>query len=197
MPKKAKAKLYTGCGDNGHTCLPSGLTVSKNSHCVIVLGTLDELNAHIGFIHDLLLASEHLGSSQKKYAEWLHWVQERLFTISSLVALQDNTQGKKLRLTRHDIRKLETFIDLTVKRLKPLHHFIYPSGNLLISAMHMTRAVCRRAERESVELSKDITLVCHPIIIPFLNRLSDALFACIRAFHQELDVPEDLWVRPN
>lgn len=199
MSSNSVGSVVTGCGDTGETRLLSGLCVSKDDKRVTVLGALDELNAQLGLVSDLLKENSELNKTeQKKHLDFLHWVQDRIFTVASLIALEDSSsviqKEKYPKLTRHDLRKLDTYIQLTEKRLKPLHHFIYPKGHVLISSTHIARAVCRRVERECVSLYQEEDVKLNPVIIPFANRLSDVLFTLARVFHQELGVPEDLWM---
>lgn len=166
-------------------------------------GTVDELNSHIGFCSDLLGADTLLNSkadepaSEKSLSacrEMLKEIQDRLFTIGSSLAC-DPEKEPKLRipdLKAEDIRLLEDEIDRMNDALPPMKSFILPGGHMAVSALHVARCVCRRAERLCVQLQESSDFI-DPLVIQYLNRLSDYLFVLSRYAGHLLGVAEIPW----
>ncbi len=166
-------KIYTKTGDKGHTGLIGGSRVSKNNIRINAYGTTDELNSFIGLLGDLL--------SDEHSREILREIQDRLFTIGSSLACdpKKETAMKIPDLKEADILLLEDEIDEMNKKLPEMKSFILPGGNMAVSTAHICRTVCRRAERIIVELDEQEKLA-QPLIIKYMNRLSDYFFVLAR-----------------
>jgi cob(I)alamin adenosyltransferase len=179
-------KIYTKTGDTGTTSLIGGTKVPKSHLRIESYGTLDELNSQLGLCRDLLTNED----SRKTLLE----VQDRLFTIGSSLAC-DPVKEPKMRipdLKVSDIQFLEAEIDRMDAALPPMRSFILPGGHPLVSQLHIARCICRRAERACVRLELE-SLEVEPLILQYLNRLSDYLFVLSRFTAQELQVAEIPW----
>lgn len=186
-------KVYTKTGDKGKTRLAGGQPVWKDSLRVEAYGTVDELNAAIGFAR-ALSASETDASVRNETEREFQWIQNKLFDIGGLLATAPGqTFASMPTIGKSDAMRLEKAIDRWHQELNPLKEFILPGGGRLASALHLARTVCRRAERRCVRLAREEPV--DPAIIVFLNRLSDALFVLARWVTHRLGEPELLWQR--
>ena len=179
-------KIYTKTGDKGHTSLIGGTKVPKNDLRIDAYGTIDELNSWIGMINDQLKSAE--------FKNELKDIQDRLFTIGSSLACDAGKESKMILPDLHssDIQLLEVKIDEMTAQLPPMKSFILPGGHVTVSAIHITRTVCRRAERLIVGLQQQ-ELFVEPLVIQYVNRLSDYLFTLARYAAQKLGVEEVAW----
>jgi cob(I)alamin adenosyltransferase len=179
-------KIYTKTGDKGTTSLIGGTKVSKSDLRIEAYGTVDELNSFIGLCRDLL--------KNKKNRKILLEIQDRLFIIGSLLACdpEKETKMKIPSLEETDIVLLEKEIDKMDEVLPPMKNFILPGGHKSVSALHIARCVCRRAERCCVRLKLENNDE-NSIIIKYLNRLSDYIFVLARFTGYELKVKEIPW----
>ena len=179
-------KIYTKTGDKGTTSLIGGTKVSKAHLRIEAYGTVDELNSYIGLCKDL--------SSDKKSNTVLQEVQDRLFTIGAALACdpEKETKMKIPDLKEEDITLLEKEIDMMNETLPPMKSFILPGGHITVSHIHISRCICRRAERCCVRLEAEQNEV-EPIIIKYLNRLSDYLFVLARYTGHLLNITELPW----
>lgn len=179
-------KIYTKTGDKGSTSLIGGTKVLKSHYRIESYGTIDELNSYIGLVKDML-QPVHQGST-------LPEIQDRLFTIGSALACDPNkeTALKIPDLKQSDIQLLEDEMDKMDEVLEPMKSFILPGGHPTISTIHIARCVCRRAERLCVQLM-DIGEPVEPLILQYLNRLSDYLFILARYAGHLLAVPDIPW----
>lgn len=179
-------KIYTKTGDKGTTSLIGGTKVLKSHRRIEAYGTTDELNSFIGLCLDYLKAN----SVQNVLPE----IQDRLFTIGSALACdpEKETKLKIPDLKAEDITLLEHEIDKMNEVLSPMKSFILPGGHVAVSALHIARCVCRRAERCCVRLQKKNDEV-EPLIIQYLNRLSDYLFVLGRFTANKLGAEEIPW----
>ena len=180
-------KIYTKTGDLGKTSLIGGTKVSKSNIRIETYGTIDELNSCIG------LVSDHCNDAHSKTI--LKEIQDRLFTIgSSLACDPDKEQKLKIPdLKETDIELLEKEIDAMNEKLPEMKHFILPGGHVAVSTIHIARCVCRRAERWCVNMQEQ-NLFVDPLIIKYLNRLSDYLFTLARKLGNEQNIPENQWI---
>jgi len=179
-------KIYTRTGDAGTTSLLGGTKVPKSHLRIEAYGTVDELNAQIGLCSDLL-------NDADLQAE-LSFIQDRLFTIGSALAC-DPIKAPKMQIPdirEEDISILENAMDRMDEGLPELKNFILPGGHPTVSTLHIARCVCRRAERCIVRLELE-SLEVAPIIIQYLNRLSDYLFMLSRYAAKKLGVEERVW----
>ena len=177
-------KIYTKTGDKGLTSLIGGTRVPKYDLRIESYGTVDELNSYIGMIRD-----QDISTEQK---DILKEIQDRLFTIGAALASDPEKSRMKipdLHLT--DIELLEKQMDQMNEVLPDLKHFILPGGDQVVSYCHISRCVCRRAERIAVHLSKE-SFVDEKVII-YLNRLSDFLFVLARKLCYDRNLPENKW----
>jgi len=179
-------KIYTRVGDKGNTSLIGGTKVPKSHLRIEAYGTIDELNSYIGLCRDLI---------EDKASRSVLWeVQDRLFTIGSSLAC-DPKKESRLRLpdlNEEDVFNLEQAIDKMNDILPEMTSFLLPGGHSIISQIHIARCVCRRAERCCVRLELE-SLEVEPLIIKYLNRLSDYLFVLSRYVGLQLDVEEMKW----
>ncbi|MCC6288263.1 MAG: cob(I)yrinic acid a,c-diamide adenosyltransferase [Chitinophagaceae bacterium] len=179
-------KIYTKTGDKGSTSLIGGTKVSKSHLRIETYGTVDELNAHIGLCRDMLTDNNSRNTLQK--------IQNDLFVIGSLLACDPEKDVKMAlpEITESDIFFLEKEIDQMDAILPAMKYFILPGGNIAISQLHIARCICRRAERCCMRL--DETSAVNPLVLKYLNRLSDYLFVLAR-YTGHLNNIEDIpWV---
>jgi cob(I)alamin adenosyltransferase len=177
-------KIYTKTGDEGTTSLFGGKRVSKSDLRIDSYGTIDELNSLIGMLRDQEV--------NQKRKDILVEVQDRLFTIGSNLAVEPgNTKVKVPSLGEQDIEFLEKEIDKMESELEPMRFFVLPGGHPSVSFGHLARTVCRRAERLVIALH--LAEPVSPIIIKYLNRLSDYLFVLCRKMTRELNAEETPW----
>jgi cob(I)alamin adenosyltransferase len=177
-------KIYTKTGDTGSTSLFGGKRVLKSDLRIDTYGTVDELNSYIGLLRD-----QHVNSVRK---ELLVEIQDRLFTIGSILATEPgNTKVKVPTLVEKDVEVLEQEMDSMDASLPPMRSFVLPGGHPSVSICHITRTVCRRAERLVIAL--DTVEKVEPLVIKYLNRLSDYLFMLSRKMTAELGAEETPW----
>jgi cob(I)alamin adenosyltransferase len=183
MPRLTK--IYTRTGDDGSTSLGTKERLPKNALRVEVYGVVDELNSAVGVALAAPL-SAHL-------AELLMPIQNQLFNLGAELAFPAEP-GAKSEIpcieSRH-IESLEGIIDEVNEVVGPLQNFILPGGAPGAAALHLARTICRRAERKLVALSQQEPIGEHAL--PYLNRLSDALFVMARYENHQRGVDEPLW----
>jgi cob(I)alamin adenosyltransferase len=179
-------KIYTKTGDKGKTSLIGGTKILKSDLRIETYGTIDELNSWIGFLNDAVndFSANHI----------LKEIQDRLFTIGSSLACDPQKETKLIIPDLHetDITLLEKEIDTMNETLPEMKHFILPGGHSAVSITHITRSICRRAERCVVSL-QDHQGYVEPLVIKYLNRLSDYLFVLARYVAHIHNVPEVVW----
>ncbi|WP_299825080.1 cob(I)yrinic acid a,c-diamide adenosyltransferase [uncultured Pontibacter sp.] len=177
-------KIYTKTGDKGTTALIGGTRVSKADLRIDAYGTVDELNSYIGLVRDQEVNNSRL--------DVLKEIQDRLFTIGALLATDPGKSKMKTPdLHEEDITLLEQEIDAYTAEVPPLRAFILPGGHQSVSFCHVARCVCRRAERLAISLQQVSEV--DDLVIKYLNRLSDYLFALCRKMTQELGAEEVTW----
>lgn len=166
-------KIYTKTGDAGMTSLLGGRKISKGELRLESYGTVDELNAFVGLLSDY--------QNDVGIKNILKEIQDRLFTIGSELACdpEKNIKMPVPDLHEADIELLENEMDRMNEELPPLRQFILPGGAPAISFAHVARTVCRRAERNCIRLH-DAEGNVAPLIIKYLNRLSDYFFMLAR-----------------
>lgn len=179
-------KIYTKTGDLGQTSLIGGTRVPKSHLRIESYGTVDELNSFIGLLGDQF--------SDNRTSNFLKEIQDRLFTIGSSLACDPEKEPKmKLPdLNDQDIKLMEEEIDEMNKVLAPMKSFILPGGSMAISAAHIARCVCRRAERNCVNMLEQQMFV-DALVIKYLNRLSDYLFVVARYVAHLSGIKETEW----
>jgi cob(I)alamin adenosyltransferase len=179
-------KIYTKTGDKGTTSLIGGTKVPKSHLRIEAYGTVDELNSWIGLVSDQF--------KKKKTKKILREIQDRLFTIGSSLACdpEKETKLKIPDLEESDITLLEKEIDNMDDLLPEMRSFLLPGGHVAVSSAHVARCVCRRSERLCVAMQES-NLFVDPLIIQYLNRLSDYLFVLARFIGHQLKVKEIPW----
>jgi cob(I)alamin adenosyltransferase len=177
-------KIYTKTGDEGTTSLFGGKRVSKADLRINAYGTVDELNSWLGLLRD-----QNVNLNR---ASVLIEIQNCLFVIGSMLATEpENTKVKIPLLSDNDVLFLEKEIDAMDSDLSPMRSFVLPGGHQSVSFGHLARTVCRRAERLVIELHH--AEPTPPLVIKYLNRLSDYLFVLSRKMTAEIGVTETPW----
>jgi cob(I)alamin adenosyltransferase len=178
-------KIYTRTGDHGETGLLGGPRVTKDDARVEACGTIDELNALIG-----LARTESMPGEIDTILERL---QHELFQAGAEVAsVSPGRQGAR-RLGMDEVGVMESEMDRLEDRLPPLRNFILPGGTRLSALLHLTRTVCRRAERRVVTASRSGQEPLSPVLVAYLNRLGDLLFVLARAAAIAVGKPDVAW----
>ena len=185
-------KIYTKTGDAGTTSLFGGTRVPKHHIRIESYGTVDELNSYIGLIRDQEI--------DEGYKEVLMKVQDKLFTVGAILATDPEKavlkSGKERlnipKISEADINLLESEIDKMNNALPPMTHFVLPGGHTTVSYCHITRCVCRRAERLTTFLNEESPV--DPAVLKYLNRLSDYLFVLARKLSSDLKADEVKWI---
>ncbi|MEW9677003.1 cob(I)yrinic acid a,c-diamide adenosyltransferase [Lentibacillus sp. L22] len=173
-------RIYTRSGDKGTTSLVYGKRVPKNDLRVEAYGTCDEVNSMIGLALSFLDKEQWDGKDS--FLQSMHRVQTILFHVGAELATP-NDKEVKWKLKQEYIDELERQIDAWDKHLERLHNFILPSGHCASSALHTARTIARRAERTAVGLESELA---NPLVVSYLNRLSDYLFVAARYVNQSL-----------
>ena len=163
-------KIYTKGGDKGITSLLGGTRVPKNHPRIEACGTLDEVISWLGLIRDQ--------EESRSKNDVLLWIQDRLMVSSAILSREDDSEAKIPLLSDSDIQRLEQEIDLIEKELPDLRSFILPGGHTTSSYCHVSRSICRRAERLVVPLTVENSDL--ELVLKFLNRLADYLFVLAR-----------------
>ena len=175
-------RIYTRAGDGGQTSLGDGSRVSKLDCRIASFGTVDELNAHVGAV----LAAE----SPAQLRDVLERVQNDLFDVGADLSVPWGVTDR-LRVTGSHVEALERECDRFNAELPMLKSFVLPGGTESAARLHIARAVCRRAEREVLAASREVEL--NPLVLTYLNRLSDLLFILARAANAAAGRDEPLW----
>ena len=187
-------KIYTKTGDKGETGLIDGNRVSKANPRIVAYGTVDELNSNIG------LAISFLRLKHKDLfldlIDIMTRLQRDLFIIGSDLADPRYPPAKKdlfstPRMVENMTAVLEEAIDKFEMELEPIRFFILPGGSIEASLLHVTRTISRRAEINVTLLSKD--QIINPIVLAYLNRLSDFLFVAARLINKRLGIKDIAW----
>lgn len=177
-------KIYTRTGDAGDTSLFDGTRVSKADPRVDAYGDVDELNAWLGFAR-----AEHLPEDLELA---LSAIQRDLFAVGAELADPRHkiaARVEKASIGDDGVGRLEALIDRAETELPPLKRFILPGGSPAAAALHVARAVCRRAERQMVRLEPPVD----PVLIRYVNRLSDLLFVLARVVNHRAEITEPEW----
>ncbi len=178
--------MYTRTGDKGETSLYTGRRVGKDSVRVQAYGSVDELNSQVG------LARASFSRKIEKIDTMLRKVQRDLFVLGGDLATDTEKSASVPRIGSEHVDKLEGMVDSTLAGLEKLTRFILPNGGLAGSQLHVARAVCRRAERDVIILSR--TEKVNPEVVRYLNRLSTLLFDLARLANKSEGAKEEEWV---
>jgi len=176
-------RIYTRGGDGGMTSLGGGARVAKHDLRVAAYGTVDEANAAIG-----IARLDTSGDPDAMLAR----IQDDLFDLGADLCTP-GADDDRLRITQHQVDRLEAEIDAMNERLRPLASFVLPGGTAAAAQLHVGRTITRRAERLVSELCARETV--NPLALMFLNRLSDHLFVLGR--HLNNDGADDVLWRPG
>lgn len=176
-------KIYTKTGDDGGTGLFGGPRVRKDDPRIEAYGSVDELNAVIGLIRAEILPAG--------MDDLLRGIQNRLFDVGAELATPDPEKHGTRIVNEGHIAILERAIDHCEETLSPLRQFVLPGGTRAAALLHLGRTVCRRAERRLITFA-DVAEVA-PLLIIYLNRLSDLLFVMARAANQSAGVSDVPW----
>ena len=184
-------KVYTKTGDRGETGLVGGKRIPKIHSRIEAYGTIDELMSVLGIVRSFNSKKEP-SKRREKFELILQAIQQKLFDVGSqLATLPGDEYEGQVQVKQKDIEWLEAVIDAMNDELSPLTSFILPGGSPLNAFLHQARTVCRRAEREVLRLRLDEEI--GDAIVPYLNRLSDALFVFSRWVSSTLGETEILW----
>jgi cob(I)alamin adenosyltransferase len=178
-------RIYTRGGDAGETSLGDGSRVSKLDPRIAAYGAVDELNAAVGVV----LA----GECPEALRELLVRVQNELFYVGADLSVPWEVEGR-LRVEQALVDRLEQDCDRFNAELPELKSFVLPGGTDAAARLHVARTVCRRVEREVLAASREIDL--DPLVLVYLNRLSDLFFILARAANAAAGREEPLW-RPG
>ncbi|MCB0580651.1 MAG: cob(I)yrinic acid a,c-diamide adenosyltransferase [Phaeodactylibacter sp.] len=176
-------RIYTKTGDQGETSLFGGKRLPKSHLRIDAYGTVDELNSCIGLVRDY--------NESDATRSLLKEIQDRLFTLGANLASDPDKEMAVPDIKPEDVSLLEQEMDRMNEALPELRNFILPGGHPSVSFCHLARCVCRRAERLVVALAQQEKV--EPIIIQYLNRLSDYLFVLARFIGKERGVEEVNW----
>lgn len=178
-------KIYTKTGDNGTTGLIGGARVAKDDSRIEAYGALDELSAHLGLLHSLL--------SDADDQAFIERIQSNLFVIGSHLASDPAhpEYAARYTLAAEEVTFIEHEIDKIVHMIPPQSTFLLPGGCHSAAQAHVSRTVCRRAERRMVSLNEQVAI--QEEIMLFINRLSDYLYVLARKSNFHEHVNEKKW----
>ncbi len=180
-----RSMIYTGTGDDGTTSLVGGTRVSKDSLRLDGYGTIDELNCHLGMVRSYPIDNED--------KDFIVFLQNKLFSVGGHLATDSSVTALKSAtiITPQDVELIEKEMDRLDEKLPPLRHFVLPGGHPQVSACHIARTVCRRAERIIISLNRESKI--DPVLLVFVNRVSDYLFILSRKISQDVKIEEIHW----
>jgi cob(I)alamin adenosyltransferase len=186
-------RVYTRGGDAGQTSLVGGVRVDKDTRKLESYGTVDELNSLVGTARTFTAGDAGLpGKIRSDLDTMLRLVQNRLFDVGSILATPAGQSYKGMpEITDEDATALEHEMDRMQESLETLNSFCLPGGTLPNALLHQCRAVCRRAEREIVRLSREEAV--DKRLVKYVNRLSDFFFVMARYVSKQAGAPEYLW----
>lgn len=166
--------IYTKTGDDGTTALFNSQRCSKSDPVFDVLGTIDELNSSLGFLH--IYKNDEIVLVVKE-------IQRDLFSLGSLIS------GAPLNISDLELKTvyIELLINKYDERMEELHNFVLPGGSIFSSYLNVSRAICRRLERSLVAYGSNV------YYIRYINRLADLLFVLGRYINQIEEIPDTIW----
>jgi cob(I)alamin adenosyltransferase len=181
-------KVYTKTGDKGQTGLAGNIRLSKTSPRIHAIGDVDELNASIGLIISTFPKQKKLLALKNQ----LFRIQNELFNLGAqLAVLPTKRRSNTPKIDNIDVQRLEKEMDDMNTTLPYLNSFILPGGHPVAALFHITRTICRRAERSIIALNNKEKL--DKVMVPYLNRLSDWLFVAARFVNLHTKQKEILW----
>ncbi|AOT68486.1 cob(I)yrinic acid a,c-diamide adenosyltransferase [Geosporobacter ferrireducens] len=168
-------KIYTKTGDKGETSLYDNTRVYKDSLRVESYGTIDELNSCLGLARNFV--------EDQEIIEILYRIQRELFDVAGELATKDREKFPEQIQEKH-IQDLEKIIDAYIAKIDKMDKFIIPGSNKASASLHVARTVCRRAERRILTLNREESVSA--MLIKYVNRLSDVIYALARYLETEL-----------
>jgi cob(I)alamin adenosyltransferase len=188
-------RIYTRGGDKGETSLGGGARVPKHGPRVAAMGDVDEANSAIGLARAVAGDESPVTSDEYDAASMLARIQNDLFDLGADLArpideADDKADDPRLRIAKSQVVRLEGEIDAVNRTLAPLNSFVLPGGSEAASRLHLARAVVRRAERTVAALAA--VEKANPLVLAYLNRLSDLLFVMARKANRDGD-DDILW----
>jgi cob(I)alamin adenosyltransferase len=184
-------RIYTKAGDGGQTRLVGGQKVAKDSARIESYGTVDELSSCLGLAR-AALATPPVPAGAPELSGVIKRIQNELFNLGSdLATLPADRHPQQPLIEARHVAALEREIDAWNESLPELRSFVLPGGGWVAASLHLARTVCRRAERLVVRLRATEDVGEH--VVPYLNRLSDALFVMSRHASRLYGEPEPLW----
>lgn len=179
-----KSHLYTRTGDSGMTSLVGGQRVPKTHLRLEAYGTVDELNSQLGLLLTYI--------DEPSDRDVLLAIQNQLFVICSELATADeDLRARRSSVTEEDVRWMEAAIDAAEEGQPGWRGFILPGGTRGAAVAHVCRTVCRRAERRIHALAAEAEV--NPLLIAYVNRLSDYLFALAKKINLKAGKEENFW----
>ncbi|MBS4537628.1 cob(I)yrinic acid a,c-diamide adenosyltransferase [Clostridium sp. D2Q-11] len=172
-------RVYTKTGDKGKTSLYDSKRVFKDSIRVESYGTIDELNSYLGLTKNFI--------EDEKTHKLIHNIQRKLFDVAAELATEDKSK-LKLEMVEEDVKFLESKIDEYLDMVKTPDHFIIPGAGKAAGFMHVSRTICRRAERRIISLAREADVNEH--LLKYVNRLSDLLYSLGRYLEDEFEEVE-------
>lgn len=168
-------KIYTKTGDKGQTSLYDSTRVDKDSIRVDCYGTIDELNCSLGFAKNFI--------ENKEVVDEINQIQRLLFNVAGELATKDGSKFPN-RVTEDNVINLEKLIDNFMNRTNNTPQFIIPGSSKASGSLHVARTICRRAERRIITLNREESI--NPILMKYVNRLSDAIYAMARFLEDDI-----------
>lgn len=172
-------QIYTKTGDSGETSLYDGKRVKKDDIRVESYGTVDELSSVLGFARNFI--------EDIKIIEIIYKIQRELFDVAGELATLDREKFPE-KIGIQQVAFLENIIDEYISKIEEINAFIIPGTNKASASLHIARTVCRRAERRILTLGREEYV--NPILIKYVNRLSDAIYAIARYLESDLKYVE-------
>ena len=173
--KEDMMKIYTKGGDKGKTSLYDNTRVFKDSIRVECYGTIDELNCSLGFAKNFV--------EDREIVDFINQIQKELFNVAGELATMDGSKYEN-SVKEEDVLRLEKLIDYYISKSDATPSFIIPGSSKQSAALHISRTVCRRAERRIITLHKEEKI--NPLLIKYINRLSDAIYVMARFLEDKI-----------
>ena len=168
-------KIYTKGGDKGKTSLYDNTRVFKDSIRVECYGTIDELNCSLGFAKNFV--------EDREIVDFINQIQKELFNVAGELATMDGSKYEN-SVKEEDVLRLEKLIDYYINKSDATPSFIIPGSSKQSASLHISRTVCRRAERRIITLHKEEKI--NPLLIKYINRLSDAIYVMARFLEDKI-----------
>lgn len=184
-------KIYTRTGDEGDTGLFGGKRVRKDHARVEAYGEVDELNSVVGLLRAEISALAKDGVNVDDVDAMLKHIQSELFDLGAELASVGGKGTAAPLLEKEAVVRLESHIDAFDLELEPLTTFVLPGGCIAAAVAHLARTTCRRGERRLVSLSEEVEI--RPVVLRYVNRMSDFFFALARLLNARSGVPDVPW----